>query len=65
MQACTAQTGPIWKLGGEPCGCTLPEGHENAPIGETTNGITSRDHQCDCGSWWVDEIRRDRPSIRG
>lgn len=58
---CPARTGPIWKLDGEACGCTLPEGHENEPP-TLINGIGSRDHQCGCGSWWVDSIRRDRLS---
>lgn len=50
MTACPAQTGPVWKLGGEPCGCSLPQGHEG-------------DHECSCGSWWVDAVRRDtRPA---
>lgn len=44
---CPAQTGPVWKLGGEPCGCTLPEGHP-------------REHECSCGSWWVNSVRVDR-----
>jgi hypothetical protein len=44
---CPAQTGPVWKVDGEPCGCTLPKGH-------------TQDHECSCGSWWVDSIRRDK-----
>jgi hypothetical protein len=46
-ETCPAQTGPVWDFGGEPCGCMLLEGH-------------SGDHECDCGSWWVDSIRRDQ-----
>ena len=37
---CLAHTGPIWKLGGEPCGCVLPADHSPAA-----------DHRCDCGKW--------------
>jgi len=48
---CPAQTGPAWKLGGEVCGCVLAEGHENL--------TDTRYHECDCGSWWSDSIRRD------
>lgn len=44
---CPAQTGPVWKADGEPCGCTLAPGHEG-------------DHLCGCGAWWVDSVRRDR-----
>jgi hypothetical protein len=54
MTQCPAQTGPVWKTGGEPCGCILPEGHETSP------DIRERDHECSCGAWWVDSIRRDR-----
>jgi hypothetical protein len=49
VRTCPAQTGPVWKLGGEPCGCVLPEGHDG-------------DHTCSCGSWFIDSVRRDRPS---
>ena len=49
--ACTAQTGAVWKLDGEPCGCNLADGHEG-------------DHECSCGSWWVDSIRRDKEGDR-
>jgi hypothetical protein len=56
---CPAQTGPIWKLGGEPCGCILDEGHVDLPADVLINGLGARDHQCSCGSWWVDSIRRD------
>ena len=49
--ACTAQTGAVWKLDGEPCGCNLTDGHGG-------------DHECSCGSWWVDSIRRDKESDR-
>lgn len=38
-RTCTAHTGPIWKLGGESCGCTRPDGHDGV-------------HVCTCGSWW-------------
>jgi hypothetical protein len=55
---CTAQTGPVWKLDGESCGCDLPAGHETEPPHQI-DGIDSRDHQCGCGSWWVNEVRRD------
>lgn len=47
---CPAQTGPVWKDGGEPCGCVLPADHD----------VTKTDHQCSCGAWWVDSVRRDR-----
>lgn len=60
---CTAQTGPIWKLGGESCGCYLPAGHEQLPAGQEINGIDARDHQCSCGSWWVDSLRVDRRPV--
>lgn len=56
---CPAQTGPVWKLGGEPCGCVLPADHIDRSADELINGICVRDHQCSCGAWWVDEIRRD------
>ena len=56
---CPAQTGPIWKLDGEPCGCVLSAGHETRPRHDI-DGIDSRDHQCDCGSWWTDSIRKDQ-----
>lgn len=46
MTTCEAQTGPIWKLGGEPCGCTVPA---SAPH------VT---HRCSCGTWWDDSCRR-------
>lgn len=62
--ACPARTGPIWKLDAETCGCVLPEGHELLPLGQAIDGIEARDHQCDCGAWWVDSIRRDRPSTQ-
>jgi hypothetical protein len=45
---CPAQTGPVWKCGGEPCGCILPADHPK-----------DQDHQCDCGAWWIDSVRRD------
>jgi hypothetical protein len=46
IKQCHAQVGPIWKLDGETCGCKLPERHEG-------------DHECPCGSWWVDSVRTD------
>jgi hypothetical protein len=64
MLLCPAQTGPIWKLDGEVCGCTLPAGHESLPPEETINGAPAPDHQCGCGAWWVDEIRQDLPEGR-
>lgn len=51
-QTCTAQTGPVWKCGGERCGCVLAAGHDG-------------DHECSCGSWWVDSIRRDGGESHG
>jgi hypothetical protein len=63
-QNCIAQTGPVWKLGGEPCGCRLPAGHETEPP-HPIDGIDSRTHQCDCGSWWSDSIRRDGGESHG
>jgi hypothetical protein len=48
---CRAQTGPVWKLDGEPCGCMKTVGHAD-------------DHECSCGSWWVDSIRTDDGSDR-
>lgn len=59
-QTCPAQTGPVWKLGGERCGCRLPAGHEDIEPPVEIDGINSHTHQCDCGSWWSDSIRRDR-----
>ena len=61
---CPLQTGPAWKDDGEPCGCILAEGHELLPTGQTIDGIEARDHRCSCGAWWVDSIRRDRPSTQ-
>lgn len=46
---CTAQTGPIWKNDGEPCGCTVEVGPD---------GTHDGDHMCSCGAWWVDRARR-------
>lgn len=63
-QTCHAQTGPVWKLGVEPCGCRLSDGHENEPP-HKIDGIDSRTHQCDCGSWWSDSIRRDGGESNG
>jgi hypothetical protein len=61
IEDCPAQTGPIWKLGGEPCGCRLHAGHETEPPYDI-EGISSRTHQCDCGSWWSDVLRKDAHS---
>lgn len=44
LPACPDQVGPIWKLGGETCGCVLPAGH-------------GTDHECSCGAWWAPEAR--------
>jgi len=41
---CTERCGPIWKLGGETCGCVLPASHLDDPLS---------DHECSCGAWWV------------
>jgi len=43
-KVCGATTGPVWKAGGEVCGCTEPKGHEAADVW----------HKCPCNSWWVD-----------
>jgi hypothetical protein len=64
LPTCPAQTGPVWKDDAEVHGCILPEGHELLPLGQTINGIEARDHRCSCGAWWVDSIRRDKPSLQ-
>jgi len=56
MTPCPAQTGPVWKTGGEVCGCVLSAGHETSP------DVHERDHVCDCGAWWIDADRRDQPA---
>jgi hypothetical protein len=37
--ACGWSVGPVWKLDGETCVCTEPEGHDLP-------------HKCPCGSWF-------------
>jgi len=37
--ACSAQVGPVWKLDGEVCVCTLSTNH-------------AMPHECSCGSWF-------------
>lgn len=29
------------------------------PPDDTIDGITARDHQCPCGAWWANSVRRD------
>ncbi|MGE5828847.1 MAG: hypothetical protein ACM30G_10885 [Micromonosporaceae bacterium] len=41
---CPEQTGPVWKLRGETCGCVLPASHLDDP---------TSDHECSCGAWWA------------
>jgi hypothetical protein len=38
-KVCGWWVGPIWKLDGETCVCSEPEGHEMP-------------HRCNCGSWF-------------
>lgn len=45
VEPCHKQIGPIWKLGGQICGCMLPVDHVDNP---------TSDHECSCGSWWCD-----------
>lgn len=51
MSACTAMVGPIWKLGGETCRCTLPAAH--------VFDLDAHWHRCSCRTTWVDDQQID------
>lgn len=55
----TGQRCRSWRIRGLwPRRCTHPASHDPEPPHQI-DGIDSRTHQCDCGSWWADSIRRD------
>jgi hypothetical protein len=51
MVKCRKWVGPIWKLDGETCVCTLNKDHSGGQFGE--------DHECSCGAWFVDSVAKE------
>lgn len=48
---CRKWVGPIWKMDGETCVCKLRADHSDGQFGA--------DHECSCGSWFVDSVARE------
>lgn len=49
-EVCRKWVGPIWKLNGETCVCKLRADHADGQFGA--------DHECDCGTWFVDSVAK-------